>query len=55
MISLMGRKNPSVYIWVKLKAVTKGLGIALLNERKEAETNCFLSYTALQLSWLFHQ
>ena len=49
MIYLMGTENPSVF-WVKLKLFTKGLGIALLNKRKEAETNYFLSYTPLQLS-----
>ena len=47
----MGTENPLV-LWVKLKAqFTKGVGIALLNKRKEAETsNYFLSYTTLQLS-----
>ena len=49
MIHLMGTEKPSV-LWVKLKRSSKGLGIALLNKRKEAETNYFLSYTRLQLS-----
>ena len=39
----------------KVKSIfTKRFGIALLNKRKEAETNYFLSYAALQLSCLFH-
>ena len=49
MIHLMSTENPSA-LWVKLKLFSKELGIALLNKRKEAETNYFLLYTALQLS-----
>ena len=46
----MCTENPLV-LWVRLKAVTKGLGIALLRERKQKLVIFFIHSTSIILTF----